>query len=75
MSELAGLFTTKVIKSHVKLHVKSDAQKVNRGSTVISQQRKITGLFFFEFWGLRFFGSLFLSFGGLRVFWSLFLRS
>ena len=25
----AGLFTTKVIKSHVKLHVKSDAQKVN----------------------------------------------
>ena len=24
-----GLFTTKVIKSHVKLHVKSDAQKVN----------------------------------------------
>ena len=25
----AGLFTAKVIKSHVKLHVKSDAQKVN----------------------------------------------
>ena len=25
----AALFTTKVIKSHVKLHVKSDAQKVN----------------------------------------------
>ena len=25
----AGLFTTKVVKSHVKLHVKSDAQKVN----------------------------------------------
>ena len=25
----AGLFTTKVIKTHVKLHVKSDAQKVN----------------------------------------------
>ena len=24
-----GLFTTKVIKSYVKLHVKSDAQKVN----------------------------------------------
>ena len=24
-----GLFTTKVIKSHVKLHVKFDAQKVN----------------------------------------------
>ena len=25
----ARLFTTKVIKSHVKLHMKSDAQKVN----------------------------------------------
>ena len=25
----SGLFTAKVIKSHVKLHVKSDAQKVN----------------------------------------------
>ena len=29
----AGLFTTKVIKSHVKLDVKSDAQKVNSHTT------------------------------------------
>ena len=29
MWERMGLFTTKVIKSHVKLHMKSDAQKVN----------------------------------------------
>ena len=29
MSELSGFVTTKVINSHVKLRVKSDAQKVN----------------------------------------------
>ena len=29
MSELSRFAKTKVIKSHVKLHVKSDAQKVN----------------------------------------------
>ena len=28
-SNFRGLFTTKVIKSHLKVHVKSDAQKVN----------------------------------------------
>ena len=28
-----GLFTTKVIKSHVKLHVKSNATKIPREST------------------------------------------
>ena len=32
----AGLYTTKVIKSHVKLHVKSDAQKVNFDTAVTS---------------------------------------
>ena len=30
-----GLFTTKVIKSHAKLHVKSDAQKVNCKESLI----------------------------------------
>ena len=33
----AGLFTTKVVKSHVKLHVKSDAQKVNSLLSLSSQ--------------------------------------
>ena len=42
-----GLFTTKVTKSHVKLHVKSDAQKVNsaffrvQGTRLLNTVKKV----------------------------------
>ena len=50
-----GLFTTKVIKSHVKLHVKSDAQKVNYHKTKSTTWIKIkqlqpTGVAFWTCW-------------------------